>query len=378
MYRIATFLILAALAVEPARALSCGDGLTAENITPTTNPSSWGPTVGGYASASGTWTDLTGEALEITGSTSACLVGGVYDGGLTPTKEPRTFYHCETAHGWDGLEPCYPYHGSGSPAGLAPNNGFETILEHVLVKNQGDCGSAKAGGADMTVDRSWLQRCFDDAVEADFCGVESTVVVDSFLDDVNHAFAFDLRDGQAPCESQRTAYIVGNHGTLHRFAHNFEEDYGHGGIFKKDNHGENPSLTYQGNVFVLGPVSGENQVQVPEPAWFADPSQCAGNVYLWIGTPEDRDAMLATGNNGASLAALPAGCVTIVTKGASEGEGAFLQRDLPELGGISYADLHTAWQAEHFPTQPPPTGGCGIGPELAFALPLLLAFRRRT
>jgi hypothetical protein len=115
--------------------------------------------------------------------------------------------------------------------------------------------------------------------------------------------------------------------------------------------------------------------------------QCSGNVYLWSGTQADFDAMMATGSGYDAASnqervnywhiSFP-GCFTFVMRDvANETVDEFLARDLPELGGQSWNDITSAWQASVFGGSPPPSG-CGIGPELALLLPVLLRLRRRT
>lgn len=391
-----------ALGAGPAYAVSCTTGKTSQAITSGDRTITFPGDVaaGKYANlGSGSWVDLLPDAIDLEGTDEACVTSPqatlVIDGPFGAAQDADTYYECTAEHGYTSgscINNVTPTSESGyhTSAAFAPDSDGLQTIERIHVRDYGDGVSfPNATSGDLIVRRSWLENLHDDAIEDDWCADRDVTVDDSFLDGVFMAFAFDLRGDALPCVTPRGNWTITNNKIrLHRFTHSYKEKPGHGGLFKDDGTGENPTVgPMSGNVILMGPDAGDGQVLFPLTDTLGP--VCDSNVYLWDGTNTAWTAAMATGgaedndSNGERLADLQllwgADCATVVLREDVCGACAsaeFLATVLPELGGWSWNQVVSGWVSLNFP---PPSGGggCGIGPELALLVPLLARLRRR-
>lgn len=329
------------------------------------------------------------DALTLLGSTPVYWYQGSFDGPMGPEEDSETYYECSGSHGWPGVPyPCLPYH---TTAGINPENSSGSIeVVNAYVRDFGDGFSpdlALPYGTTVRIRKSLLEFLHDDALEDDHCRL-SYVLDDSFVDRAFMLFANRASSSVGSC----TDAAGGRKLTIHnswlrvwRFTHAYNEKAGHGGWWKRDD-GRNPDKYITNNRFLFGPVAGDQSFYPP----VSEVKACLGNVVLWDGTTAAYNTMLTRKNNGTNLAAIQGGssppfpgCFTVVireqrcpscTVDLGGTSWAFMNLALPELGGKSWNQNRIEWlKANGFAG----SASCGIGPELALALPLLAGLRRR-
>lgn len=281
--------------------------------------------------------------VELEGDRAACFSGGVRGAVLDGGIPDDAMYECTTEHcGGACPTPCYAYH---SAAGLGPDVGAVQLIEDLEIRNSGDGISLEtAASRDAIVRRVYAHDLHDDAFESDF-GMAGFTIEESLVDRVNTAFAMRLRSSADGDQRDELWTIRDNLVRLHEFPNGYEQDPGHGNVFKIDHSPNEPRFRITGNTIVVGPDTGGSTLFPP----VSRVEECVDNVYLFLGTQAAWDEALDSddiddgGDNGERLAALNErfpGCLHVRIRPSSMTEDEFLT----ERG---WFEAVARWKARH-------------------------------
>jgi hypothetical protein len=277
------------------------------------------------------------------GDQIACFSGGEQGGVIDGGMPEDAYYECTTEHcGGTCPSSCVAYH---SAAGLGPDVAALQYVEDLVIRHSGDGVSLQTEAAGTVVARRlYLHDLHDDAFESDF-GVAGFTIEDCLVDRTYVGFAMRLRSTASGDQTGQLWDIRNNSVRLHRFTHAYQEDPGHGNLFKLDNSANEPRFQLHDNLFVVGPISVGSTLFPP----VSRVESCSGNTYLFVGTQAEWDDTLDSdthpdgGTNGERMSELNSrfdGCFDVRVKPAAATVDSFLTAE-------GWTARVAAWRASH-------------------------------